>query len=105
MAISYISVFLVLFVMLVNVIPHSAEVDEPSIFILGDSTADVGTNTYLANSMVRADYPHNGIDFPKSRPTGRFSNGFNSADFVGQSITLYYTLVILFLSMCMKGTD
>lgn len=84
MAKSHISVFLVLFVMLVNVVPHLAEVDEPSIFILGDSTADVGTNTYLANSQVRADHPYNGIDFPKSRPTGRFSNGFNSADFVAK---------------------
>jgi hypothetical protein len=38
----------------------------------------------LPGSMARADFPHNGIDFPcASRPTGRFSNGLNSADFLG----------------------
>ncbi|WOG84201.1 hypothetical protein DCAR_0103382 [Daucus carota subsp. sativus] len=52
----------------------------PALFILGDSTADVGTNSFLTNSKVRADFLANGIDFPNSRPTGRFSNGFNSAD-------------------------
>nr|POF20317.1 gdsl esterase/lipase [Quercus suber] len=31
-------------------------------------------------SQARANFPYNGIDFPHSRPTGRFSNGFNSAD-------------------------
>ncbi|KAI3446310.1 hypothetical protein Pfo_002975 [Paulownia fortunei] len=79
-----ISPFLCLFVILVNAVPHSADETLPTIFILGDSTADVGTNTYLPESVVRADFPHNGIDFPKSRPTGRFSNGFNSADFVAK---------------------
>ncbi|PIN25720.1 Triacylglycerol lipase [Handroanthus impetiginosus] len=78
------SVSLCLFVILINIIPHSANETAPTIFILGDSTADVGTNTYLPGSTVRADFPHNGIDFPNSRPTGRFSNGFNSADFVAK---------------------
>lgn len=54
----------------------------PAIFIFGDSTADVGTNSFLPTSKTRADFPHNGIDFPSSKPTGRFSNGFNSADFL-----------------------
>lgn len=56
----------------------------PALFILGDSTADVGTNSFLTNSKVRADFLANGIDFPNSRPTGRFSNGFNSADQIGK---------------------
>ncbi|XP_052193887.1 GDSL esterase/lipase At5g55050-like [Diospyros lotus] len=56
----------------------------PAIFIFGDSTADVGTNSYLPGSWARADFPHNGIDFPYSRPTGRFSNGLNSADFLAK---------------------
>lgn len=54
-----------------------------AVFILGDSTADVGTNSFLPNSRFRADFPHNGIDFPESRATGRFSNGLKSADFLG----------------------
>ncbi|KAK9944296.1 hypothetical protein M0R45_009869 [Rubus argutus] len=54
----------------------------PTIFILGDSTADVGTNNFLPGSMARADFPYNGIDFLNSTPTGRFSNGLNTADLV-----------------------
>ncbi|XP_076895901.1 GDSL esterase/lipase At5g55050-like [Bidens hawaiensis] len=56
----------------------------PVIFIFGDSTADVGTNTFLPKTKIRANFPYNGIDFPNSRPTGRFSNGFNSADFLSK---------------------
>ena len=65
------------------VVSHSADGPLPALFILGDSTADVGTNALLPQSVVRADLPFNGIDFPHSRPTGRFSNGFNTADFLG----------------------
>nr|XP_043623127.1 GDSL esterase/lipase At5g08460-like [Erigeron canadensis] len=54
----------------------------PSIFIFGDSTADVGTNSFLPKSQIRANFLPYGIDFIHSKPTGRFSNGFNSADFL-----------------------
>ncbi|PKI63754.1 hypothetical protein CRG98_015875 [Punica granatum] len=54
------------------------------VFILGDSTADVGTNNHLPGSNARADFHPNGIDFPYGRATGRFSNGFNSADFLAK---------------------
>ncbi|XP_050365488.1 GDSL esterase/lipase At5g37690-like [Argentina anserina] len=57
----------------------------PPVFIFGDSTADVGTNNFLPHSMARADFPPNGIDFPGGpNPTGRFSNGLNSADFLAR---------------------
>ncbi|KAJ9560765.1 hypothetical protein OSB04_005925 [Centaurea solstitialis] len=56
----------------------------PAIFVFGDSTADVGTNSFLHNTKIKANFPHNGIDFPHSRPTGRFSNGLNSADFLSK---------------------
>jgi opacity protein-like surface antigen len=56
----------------------------PAIYVFGDSTADVGNNNYLTGAAVpRANFPHNGIDFPTSRPTGRFSNGYNGVDFLG----------------------
>ncbi|KAG8368033.1 hypothetical protein BUALT_Bualt15G0003100 [Buddleja alternifolia] len=74
---------LCLFVILINIAPHSADETPSSLFILGDSTADVGTNNYIPESLLKANFPHNGIDFPHSRATGRFSNGFNTADFVG----------------------
>jgi hypothetical protein len=54
----------------------------PAVYVFGDSTVDVGNNQYLTgNSALQLPY---GIDFPHSRPTGRFSNGYNVADFVGQ---------------------
>lgn len=62
---------------------HSADASVPLVFIFGDSTADVGTNNFLSESTARADFPFNGIDFPHSKPSGRFSNGFNCADFLG----------------------
>ena len=59
----------------------------PAVFVLGDSTLDVGNNNYLTGEDVpRADKPFYGIDFPGGhKPIGRFSNGYNIADFVGTS--------------------
>jgi len=59
--------------------------DAPPLFIFGDSTFDVGTNNFL-RSKARANFPYNGIDFYNSLPTGRFSNGFNTADQIGKNI-------------------
>lgn len=58
-----------------------------AVFVLGDSTLDVGNNNYLPSKDVfRANKPYNGIDYPASKPTGRFSNGYNVADFIGPCI-------------------
>ncbi|KAI3447906.1 hypothetical protein Pfo_004571 [Paulownia fortunei] len=85
MATICISSFLCLLIFSANFIPHLADdTPPPVIFVLGDSTADVGTNNYLNLSKAKANFPHNGIDFPNSQPTGRFSNGFNSADFLAK---------------------
>jgi phospholipase/lecithinase/hemolysin len=69
--------------------PCRAEIGRvPAIYVFGDSTADVGNNNYLTGSNVaKANFPHNGVDFPTRRPTGRFSNGYNGIDFLG---TLYF---------------
>lgn len=64
----------------------SAELAVPAIFIFGDSTLDVGTNNNLSASKAQANFLPNGIDFPSSVPTGRFSNGFNSADQIGMQL-------------------
>ncbi|CAN6685202.1 unnamed protein product [Malus baccata var. baccata] len=69
----------------------SSDPGAPLIFVLGDSTADVGTNNFLPTSTARANFPHNGIDFPSSKPTGRFSNGLNSADFLAESNEVWNT--------------
>ncbi|CAL4933026.1 unnamed protein product [Urochloa decumbens] len=59
----------------------------PAMYVFGDSTLDVGNNDYLTgNDVPRADRPYYGVDFPGSKPTGRFSNGYNSADFVAKRL-------------------
>ncbi|CAI9261660.1 unnamed protein product [Lactuca saligna] len=80
------AIFLFLFVGTFVTIFQVSDATETSnaIFIFGDSTADVGTNSFLPMTKIRADFPHNGIDFLNSRATGRFSNGFNSADFLSK---------------------
>ncbi|CAN0923549.1 GDSL esterase/lipase At5g55050, partial [Linum grandiflorum] len=59
-------------------------------FYFGGSTFDVGTNNYLNMSIARADFPHNGIDFPAG-PTGRFSNGRNVADYIAMKMGLNFS--------------
>uniref|UniRef100_A0A0D9VKU2 AAA+ ATPase domain-containing protein n=1 Tax=Leersia perrieri TaxID=77586 RepID=A0A0D9VKU2_9ORYZ len=56
----------------------------PAVYVFGDSTVDVGNNQYLpGRSPLQLPY---GIDFPHSRPTGRFSNGYNVADFIAKLV-------------------
>lgn len=58
----------------------------PAVFVLGDSTLDVGNNNYLNGTGVpRVDHPFYGVDFPGGpTATGRFSNGYNLADFIAK---------------------
>lgn len=64
---------------------HSTEASAPVMFVFGDSTVDVGTNNFLAESQAKANFLYNGIDYPYSVPTGRFSNGYNCADRIGMN--------------------
>ncbi|KAL6592425.1 hypothetical protein ACP70R_049478 [Stipagrostis hirtigluma subsp. patula] len=59
----------------------------PAIYVFGDSTMDVGNNNYLPGADVpRADKPYYGVDFPGAVPTGRFSNGYNTADYLAKNM-------------------
>ncbi|XP_050216362.1 GDSL esterase/lipase At5g55050-like [Mercurialis annua] len=60
----------------------------PAVFVFGDSLVDVGNNNYLPFSIAKADFPFNGIDFQSKKPTGRFSNGKNAADFLAEKLGL-----------------
>ncbi|XP_038685389.1 GDSL esterase/lipase At5g55050-like [Tripterygium wilfordii] len=60
----------------------------PAMFVFGDSLVDVGNNNHLSVSIAKADFPFNGIDFPTKKPTGRFSNGKNAADFIAEKVGL-----------------
>lgn len=87
------SLFAFLFLFSLGYIAHA---DDPvTIFILGDSTVDVGTNNWLPESYCRADFSPNGVDLPYSVPTGRFSNGLNSADQIGTGIAIIYYVVYI----------
>ena len=55
----------------------------PAVYVFGDSLADVGNNNHLL-TVLKADFSHNGMDYPGGVATGRFSNGKNSADFLGE---------------------
>uniref|UniRef100_M8BL13 GDSL esterase/lipase n=1 Tax=Aegilops tauschii TaxID=37682 RepID=M8BL13_AEGTA len=53
----------------------------PALYVFGDSLVDVGNNNHLL-TPIKADFTHNGMDYPGRKATGRFSNGKNSADFL-----------------------
>ncbi|CAJ1942265.1 unnamed protein product [Sphenostylis stenocarpa] len=81
---NYALVFLCVLLSLAMHVAHGTK-DAPALFIFGDSTFDVGTNNFL-RSKAQANFPYNGIDFYHSLPTGRFSNGFNTADQIARQL-------------------
>ncbi|KAK1304918.1 GDSL esterase/lipase [Acorus calamus] len=63
---------------------QSTDASVPAIYVFGDSTADVGNNNYLPMNAAKANFPFNGIDFPRGTPTGRFSNGYIGVDYMAK---------------------
>ncbi|GER32943.1 GDSL esterase/lipase, partial [Striga asiatica] len=60
----------------------------PALYVFGDSLVDVENNNYLPLTIVKANFPHNGIDFPSEEATERFSNGKNAADIIAGKLGL-----------------
>eukprot|EP00253_Pinus_taeda_P000926 PITA_00926 len=85
---------------LLSVSVTTAAAAPPAQFIFGDSLFDSGINNYLA-STARADRHPYGIDYPNRKPTGRFSNGLNLADFI--CLKLGSDLVLPYLHPSLKG--
>ncbi|KAJ4958464.1 hypothetical protein NE237_025575 [Protea cynaroides] len=56
----------------------------PALYIFGDSIVDSGNNDFL-NTSSKVNYNPYGIDFPAG-PTGRFTNGLTSVDFLVSSV-------------------
>ncbi|KAK1556712.1 hypothetical protein Q3G72_010607 [Acer saccharum] len=52
-----------------------------AIYVFGDSTVDPGNNNYI-NTVMRADFSPYGRDFVNQMPTGRFTNGRLTTDFL-----------------------
>ncbi|XP_060188965.1 GDSL esterase/lipase At5g55050-like [Lycium barbarum] len=57
----------------------------PAAYMFGDSLIDVGNNNHFV-SIIKANFPYNGIDYPGAKPTGRFCNGKNTADFLAEKL-------------------
>ncbi|CAI9106751.1 OLC1v1005968C1 [Oldenlandia corymbosa var. corymbosa] len=60
----------------------------PAVYVFGDSLVDVGNNNYIEGSILKANYPYNGIDYPGGESTGRFCNGKNTADLLAEKVGL-----------------
>ncbi|GLU22924.1 hypothetical protein SLE2022_389600 [Rubroshorea leprosula] len=52
-----------------------------AVLVFGDSTVDSGNNNYV-NTLFRGNFPPYGRDFRGQNPTGRFSNGRLTPDFI-----------------------
>ncbi|XP_059663581.1 GDSL esterase/lipase At2g30220-like [Cornus florida] len=63
----------------------------PAILIFGDSILDTGNNNYI-NTVVKANFPPYGIDFPGNVATGRFSNGKLVSDFLAEMMEIKDTV-------------
>lgn len=72
------------------------------LFIFGSSLVDNGNNNFLQDSMAKADYLPYGIDFPLG-PTGRFTNGKNVIDLLGDHLKLP-SLIPAFADPSTKGS-
>jgi phospholipase/lecithinase/hemolysin len=85
---------------------HSSANDEGAgingLFVFGSSLVDNGNNNFLQDSMAKADYLPYGIDFPLG-PTGRFTNGKNVIDLLGDHLKLP-SLIPAFADPSTKGS-
>lgn len=81
-------------------IGQGGEPQAPALIVFGDSTVDVGTNSYL-KTLVKSDFAPYGESFEGGKPTGRFTNGLMVNDFLGKmlrcsSCSLQGTFLLLF---------
>lgn len=54
----------------------------PALIAFGDSIVDTGNNNYLT-TVVKANFPPYGREYPGHKATGRFSDGKITVDFLG----------------------
>ena len=65
----------------------------PALIAFGDSIVDTGNNNYLT-TVVKANFPPYGREYPGHKATGRFSDGKITVDFLG---TVRMCLFFVFL--------
>jgi hypothetical protein len=66
-----------------------------ALLVLGDSTLDAGNNNRI-NTPAKCNFPPYGRDFPGGVPTGCFSNGKLTSDFLGTSKNPNYISIYAF---------
>ncbi|CAH2050334.1 unnamed protein product [Thlaspi arvense] len=79
------SLLLVLFGVAQAVIRLPPNITFPAVFVFGDSIVDTGNNNNL-KTIAKANHPPYGKDFMGGKPTGRFSNGRVTADFIAEEL-------------------
>ena len=71
----------------------------PALFILGDSILDAGNNNGIL-TLAKVDYYPYGMDFVGGAPSGRFSNGYTAADFIGSILPILLCLYNTQIDVC-----
>ncbi|KAL5575329.1 hypothetical protein UlMin_017028 [Ulmus minor] len=56
-----------------------------AVFVFGDSTVDPGNNNYVS-TIFKSNFLPYGRDFPDHQPTGRFSNGRLTTDYIASYV-------------------
>ncbi|GAB2298622.1 hypothetical protein Dimus_032692 [Dionaea muscipula] len=75
------------------------------LLVFGDSSVDPGNNNHLATS-TKSNFPPYGLDFTNRRPTGRFSNGMLTTDFIARFLWGNESIEMLaFLDPNLKEAD
>ncbi|GLJ48092.1 hypothetical protein SUGI_1015380 [Cryptomeria japonica] len=75
----------------------------PAIMVFGDSTLDPGNNNNI-NTPAKANFPPYGRDFPGRIPTGRFTNGKLSSDYLASALGIK-DLVPAYLDRSLSSND
>ncbi|GLJ34043.1 hypothetical protein SUGI_0684650 [Cryptomeria japonica] len=65
-------------------------VNVPAMFVLGDSFGDAGTNNYIPHCEMRANLTPYAVTF-FHYPTGRFTNGRTTFDFLATYLGLHFS--------------
>ncbi|KAK9698005.1 hypothetical protein RND81_08G076400 [Saponaria officinalis] len=90
-------IIITLFLALIVVVTRVRAQDEPvhvpkgpnnsvsAIFVFGDSTSDPGNNNYI-RTPFKSNFAPYGRDFPNHVPTGRFTNGLLSTDYIARYV-------------------
>ncbi|KDP21039.1 hypothetical protein JCGZ_21510 [Jatropha curcas] len=65
--------------------PKASNNSVTAVLVFGDSTVDPGNNNFIA-TIFKGNFAPYGKDFPNQLPTGRFSNGRLTPDFIASYV-------------------